>query len=543
MDPLKEMAWALPDAVAVEAPDGRWTHAAFDTEVDLLARRLASVGAGPRVRVAPLLPLRPELISLIHAVPRTGAVLSPLNPRWTAPEIRRTLEALEPVILVCDSSTEALALEALGGRHVGDGPIGFGSPGGTGRYRLVTLGAASQVRAPIEDGFDEGRVGLPPSGARLLSSLEVSDGDLPGRRNEDVMAVLWTSGSSGIPRGVEITLDNLRVSARASRKALGLRPSDAWLASLSPAHVGGLALVLRAPVVGCRLVVRGDFQAESFNTAVDAGQITHASLVPTMLHMALDERGATPPPESFRCVLLGGARAPLPLLERARGVGFPVALTYGMTETSSQVSTALPELVRRKPGTVGSPLPGVQVRVPREGGEILVRGPVVALRYLGSASPLADSEGWLRTGDVGRVDEEGHLWITGRISDRIISGGVNVDPVEVEKVLAAHPDVSEAVVVGIPDHLWGERVVAVIVPGPLAAGADGWERLLREVDLLARRELAPGKRPRGYIRLESLPVGANGKVDRRTLALRADQLARQARGEGTGDRTPGSPAG
>lgn len=543
MDPLKEMAWALPDAVALEAPDGRRTHAAFDAEVDLLARRLASVGAGPRVRVAPLLPLRSELVSLIHAIPRTGAVLSPLSPRWAAPELRRTLEALEPVILVCDASTETLALEALGGRHVGEGPIGFGSPGGTGRYRLLTLGGPGTTSSAVEGGAEEGRGGLPPTGARLLSSLDVSEKDLPGRRNEEVMAVLWTSGSSGIPRGVELTLDNLRVSARASRKALGLRPSDAWLASLSPAHVGGLALVLRAPVVGCRLVVRGDFRAETFNTVVDAGQITHASLVPTMLHMALDERGDRPPPESFRCVLLGGARAPLPVLERARALGFPVALTYGMTETTSQVSTALPDLVRQKPGTVGSPLPGVQVRVPREGGEILVRGPIVALRYLGSASPLADSEGWLRTGDMGRVDEDGHLWITGRISDRIISGGVNVDPVEVEKVLAAHPDVADAVVVGIPDHLWGERVVAVLVPGPLAAGADGWERLLREVDLLVRRELAAGKRPRGYLRLESLPVGSNGKVDRAVLAARAAELARQARGEGTGDRTPGGPPG
>jgi o-succinylbenzoate---CoA ligase len=541
MDPLKEMAWALPDAVAVEGPDNRWTHVTFDAVVDLLARRLLTVGAGPRVRVATLLPLRTELVGLIHAVPRTGSVLSPLNPRWTAPELQRMLEALEPVIVVCDASTEALALEALGGRHLSDGPIGAGSTGGTGRYRLLTLDD------PTPDGemgetspWTESRL---PSGARLLDALEPSSGELPGRRNDEVMAVLWTSGSSGVPRGVELTRENLLVSARASRKALELRPSDAWLASLSPAHVGGLALVVRAPVVGCRLVVRGEFRADSFNHLVDTSQITHASLVPTMLHMALDHRGDRPPPESLRCVLVGGARAPLALLERAQAVGFPVALTYGMTETSSQVSTAPPELVRRKPGTVGSPIPGVQIRIPREGGEILVRGAVVGLRYLGSANPLADGEGWLRTGDLGRADEEGHIWITGRVSDRIISGGVNVEPAEVERVLTGHPDVADAVVVGIPDPLWGERVVAVLIPDPLAAGAEGWERLLREVDLLVRKELTAGKRPRGYIRMESLPVGPTGKVDRGALAMRAAELARHARGDGPGDRTPHVPAG
>ncbi len=518
MDPLKEMAWALPDAVALEAPSGRWTHVELDRDVDLLARRLAAAGAGPRVRVAPLLPLRPELVRLIHAAPRVGAVLSPLSPRWTATELRRVLAALEPVLVVCDASTEALALEALAGRGA-VGVEGLAETNGSGRSGLFTVDPPlgwpdrGEPRADREE--------LPA--ALRLDAVEPSTGALPGTRNSDVTAVIWTSGSSGIPRGVELTRDNLLVAARAARKALDLRMSDAWLASLSPAHVGGLALVVRAPVVGCRVVVEGDFRTEVFNAAVDEGRISHASLVPTMFHRVLDERGDRPPPERFRCLLLGGARAPESLLARARHTGFPVALTYGMTETCSQVATAPPELVRRKPGTVGTPLPGVQVRVPREGGEIRVRGPVVALRYLGSASPLADGEGWLRTGDLGRVDAEGHLWITGRLSDRIISGGVNVDPLEVERVLRAHPDVDDVAVLGVPDPLWGERVVAVLVPGPLSAGSDGWQRLLRELEVLVRRELAPAKRPREFLPVDALPLGSNGKVDRAAVAALAVQ--------------------
>lgn len=518
MDPLKEMAWALPDAVALEGPGGRWTHVELDREVDLLARRLAAVGAGPRVRVAPLLPLRPELVRLVHAVPRTGAVLSPLSPRWTVPELRRVLQALEPVVVVCDASTEALALEALAGRAAAQiQATGRGGDGGA-RAALVTVDPPLGWPEAAEGAVEDPRPGVE---ARRLDAVDPAPGPLPGIRNSDVTAVMWTSGSSGIPRGVELTRDNLLIAARAARKALGLRTSDSWMATLSPAHVGGLALVVRAPVVGCRLLVDGDFRTDRFNTAVDEGRVSHASLVPTMLTRILDERGGRPPPEQLRCVLLGGARAPDELLERARSSGFPVAVTYGMTETSSQVATANPELVRRKPGTVGTPIPGVQVRVPRDGGEILVRGAVVALRYLGSASPLPDGEGWFRTGDLGRVDEEGHLWITGRLSDRIISGGVNVDPIEVERVLRTHPDVDDVAVLGLPDPLWGERVAAVLVPGPLSAGLDGWQRLLRELEVLVRRELAPAKRPRDFLRVDALPLGASGKVDRASVAALA----------------------
>lgn len=536
MDPLKEMAWALPDAVALEGPGRRWTHMELDREVDLLARRLAAVGAGPRVRVAPLLPIRPDLVRLIHAVPRTGAVLAPLSPRWTAPELRRVLEALEPVIVVCDASTEAVALEALAGRNRAGLLAPTASSRGSGGFALLTVDPPLGWPEPGEGGGVGAGGGVAeesaPVGARRIDEVEAAAGPLTGVRNDEVMAVLWTSGSSGIPRGVELTRANLQIGARSARKALDLRPSDAWMLTLSPAHVGGLALVFRSPVVGCRVVVEGDFRSDRFNAAVDEGRISHASLVPTMLHRVLEERGDRPPPERFRCLLLGGARAPEALLARARNCGFPVALTYGMTETTSQVATAPPELVRRKPGTVGVPLPGMQVRVPREGGEILVRGPLVALRYLGSASPLSDGEGWLRTGDLGRVDAEGHLWITGRLSDRIITGGVNVDPMEVERVLREHPDVEEVVVLGVPDPLWGERVMAVLVPGPLSAGAEGWQRLLRELEVLVRRELAPAKRPRDFLRVEALPLGANGKVDRAAVAglAVAHRTPRGARG-------------
>jgi O-succinylbenzoic acid--CoA ligase len=219
-----------------------------------------------------------------------------------------------------------------------------------------------------------------------------------------------------------------------------------------------------------------------------------------MLHQLLEAWGPEAAPDSLRCLLIGGAPAREELIVAALEAGFPIALTYGLTEASSQVATAPPELVREKPGTVGPPLPGVRVRV-SESGELLVQGPTVAPGEV-------RTDGWLHTGDLAREDGEGHLWITGRESDRIISGGVNVDPGEVEAALEAHPLVAEAVVLGVPDREWGERVVAVVVshsPGPA---------LRKELDELVGHSLSPAKRPRAIRFLDSVPRNPHGKVDR-----------------------------
>jgi len=312
--------------------------------------------------------------------------------------------------------------------------------------------------------------------------------------------MLLTSGTSGSPKVVALTVGNLLASARASRGRLGLEPSDRWLGSLSPAHVGGLALLTRAAVLGSTVVLRGAFKVEDFLALGEAGAITHASLVPTMLHQALEALGGRSAPRSLRCVLLGGASAPEGLLARALAAGFPLAVTYGLTEASSQVATASPDLTRRKPGTVGAPLPGVEVRLEGD-GELLVRGPTV--------SPgLGDADGWLRTGDLARLDEEGHLWMVGRSSDRIISGGVNVDPAEVEAVLMGHPGVTEAAVVGLSDPEWGERVVAAVVVAPRQGLTEP------ELDEFARGALSSAKRPRKFRFVGALPRNDNGKVDR-----------------------------
>jgi O-succinylbenzoic acid--CoA ligase len=302
---------------------------------------------------------------------------------------------------------------------------------------------------------------------------------------------------------VTLSFGNLRASAEGARERLELKPQDRWMASLSLAHVGGMALVSRGAQLGSALFLGGAFQAERFASLVAEGAISHASLVPTMLHQFLEVWGDRPVPAAIRCLLIGGAPASESLVERGLGLGFPLYLTYGLTEAASQVATAPPSLVREKPGTVGAPLPGVEVKLTGE-GEILVRGSTVSPAEVGE-------DGWLRTGDLARQDDDGHLWLKGRISHRIISGGVNVDPAEVEAVLRTHPGVFEVAVVGVPDPKWGEQVVAAVVAKE--------EGTLDPVELnrLARVALSPAKRPRGIRLIPGLPRNPNGKVDRGQL--------------------------
>jgi O-succinylbenzoic acid--CoA ligase len=331
----------------------------------------------------------------------------------------------------------------------------------------------------------------------------------------EAQVVLWTSGTGGRPRGVAISFRNLVASARAARERLHLRADDVWLASLSPAHVGGLALITRALLVGSRLLALGPFEVRRTSELMDGmhlpagtdAPVTHISVVPTQLHRLLELRAGRAPTESFRCALVGGARAPSRLVRSALHGGWPLALTYGLTEATSQVATAPPDVTARKPGTLGRPLDGVDLRI-GDDDEILVRGSTLAMGYVGpGAAEIVDAEGWHHTGDLGRLDEDGDLWVTGRRSDRIVTGGVTVDAVEVEEALASHGSVAEACVVGLPDDEWGERVAAWVVP--LAGDLD-----VDELLAFLRTGLSGPKIPRVVQVLGPLPRNPNGKVDR-----------------------------
>jgi O-succinylbenzoic acid--CoA ligase len=365
-----------------------------------------------------------------------------------------------------------------------------------GIIELLATWAAGLVAAPLNPM-------LTPE-QRTRASEALSTATLP----EETCTVLWTSGTSGTPRGVALSWASLEASARGSRTRLDLRGDDVWLASLSPAHVGGVALVTRALLLGNRLVASGRFDVERAIAALesDAGP-THLSLVPTQLHRLLDAWRRPEAPSRLRCILIGGAHAPSGLVTRAVRQGWPIALTYGATEMTSQIATATPAEVRAGPLDVGVPLPGVEVLI-ADDGEILARGATRALAYVaGDSRPLADPDGWYHTGDIGRLDSGGRLTVTGRRIDRIVTGGVTLDAIEIEEALRGHPAVHDVCVVGVPDEVWGERVAAWVEP------VEG-EFDLDDVESWASEALGSSSRPRLWKVGGTLPRNANGKVDR-----------------------------
>src|SRR5439155_21528862 len=260
-------------------------------------------------------------------------------------------------------------------------------------------------------------------------------------------------------------------SALGSAVALDLGPRERWLCALPVSHVAGLAILVRSAIYATTAVVHERFETDRVLHALRAHEITLVSLVATTLERLLDA-GLTRP-RHLRCALTGGGPVPSALRERARAAGVPAALTYGLTEACSQVTTTPRALLEREGPVPGPPLFCVRAHIaaavpeqdriaeaPRERsqeGEILVAGPTVA-----PASRARD--GWLHTGDLGFLDEQGRLHVTGRQADTIISGGENVAPAEVEAVLEAHPDVLEAAVVGRADPRWGEAVMAIVIP-------------------------------------------------------------------------------
>ena len=328
--------------------------------------------------------------------------------------------------------------------------------------------------------------------------------------------LLYTSGTTGTPKGALLTPRGFFANSVAAALHLGALPEDRWLACLPLFHVGGLAILWRSVLWGSAVVIHERFEAERVSHSLDRQGITGLSLTATMLARLLDARGDAPAPASLRLLLLGGGPCPRALVERAQAAGFPVAPSYGLTETHSQVATRPPGA----PLDAGAvPLPGCELRI--EGGEIQVRGPMLMHGYWKRPEATAEAlrDGWLHTGDLGRLDPAGDLHVLDRRSDLIVSGGENVYPAEVEATLVEHPDVLEAGVAGVPDPDWGERPAAWLVLRP-DAPLD--PEALRA---FCRERLAGYKLPVSFTAIDALPRTAAGKLQRHRLALGSEPPA------------------
>jgi O-succinylbenzoic acid--CoA ligase len=313
-------------------------------------------------------------------------------------------------------------------------------------------------------------------------------------------------------------------SAWASEQRLGWREDDRWLCVLPLAHVGGLSILTRCLVARRTIVLLERFDAELVSQVFERERVTIASFVPTMLSRLLALDPAWRAPSSLRAVLLGGAAAPDGLWADALCRGLPLLETWGMTETCSQVATAIPGGLPRAP----VPLRGWSVR--SRDGRLEVKGAALLTRYIGGdrpeASPLS-ADGWFSTGDLGTVNPDGSVSIDGRADAMIVTGGENVSPSEVERVLESVPGVRRAVVVGLPDPEWGETVAAAVEreqdrAQPQDPGADpkADERTEQDLQVAVIQRLATFRRPRTIIWMERLPETSSGKIDRAEVRRR-----------------------
>ncbi|MEU1511421.1 AMP-binding protein [Streptomyces sp. NPDC005811] len=466
--------------------DRAWTYAGLERAVRRTVARLDKHGVRRGDRVVMQGAARPEALITLFAVTRAGAVLVPLHPQVTAGELAVVCEETRPVAVVADE----------------------GFPAGPGhRLSWEDLHPAGDEEQDEDSGdspFD------PPAGS-------------------DVAIVAFTSGTSGRPKGVALTHDNLHWSMVNGLARLPFGESDTALVSTPLAHVavlGGLPQHIWARRGTVVLAPR--FAPDLFVDLVRDHRVTCAFAVPAMSALlARHPRFTGGDLDTLRWILSGGSPAQSATRERFRARGIGVVDSYGLTETAAGVTYSAPE---EPAGSTGSPCPHVELTVvdpdgtPAPAGtpgEIWVRGPSVAAAYWTAAGPVpvTDGAGWFRSGDRGRYDAEGRLSVVGRLKDTIITGGENVDPAEVENALADLPGVVEVAVTGAPDPVYGEVVTAFLVVGAAGpAGSPSLEDVRGHLD----GRLARHKWPRRVRLVPALPRGATGKLQRTRLATLLD---------------------
>ncbi|MGW4477703.1 class I adenylate-forming enzyme family protein [Rhodococcus triatomae] len=354
------------------------------------------------------------------------------------------------------------------------------------------------------------------------------DVEFPEWDGDAVAAIIYTSGTTSDPKPAVLRHRHLLAYVFNTLEFGSAEPDAASLVAVPPYHIAGLTNLLSNLYTGRRVVYLAAFTPAGWLETVRDERVTHAMLVPTMLARIVNELGdAEADTPSLRSLAYGGSRTPLPVLERALkafpATGFVNA--YGLTETASSIAVLSPDdhrtamdstdpAVRDRLGSVGQPLPGIEIQVrteaddiaaPGETGLVFVRGEQISGEY--GARSVLDADGWFATRDLGRLDADGYLFVEGRADDTIIRGGENIAPAEIEDVLLRHPAVVEAAVIGVADAEWGQRIVAVLVGDADTAELTAW----------VRERLRTSKTPDTIVFRAELPKTETGKLLRRTL--------------------------
>ena len=501
-DVIRRHAERRPDAVALRDGERELVYGDLDQRSNRLAHALRASGVGAGTRVAYLDRSSPEVIELLFAASKIGAVLVPLNWRLAPPELAAVVADARAPVLIAGPAYREVAVDVL--ERLSPAPD------------LVVVG--------------EGYEGW-------LAAHEPRD---PGGRGQagDVIVQMYTSGTTGVPKGVLTTHRNLAVTAQTSlRWAFDERSVS--LTPLPMFHIGGIGWTYCGLWHGATTILVRDFEPTGVLDILERRRVTNVVLVPTMLQMLTAVPGAAKRDYSaLRSIAYGAAPITTPVLKATlQTFGCALLGLYGLTESTGGVVALEPE--DHDPGgprehllrSAGRPYPWVELRIadPATGGpmgadvvgEVWLRGPNVTPGYFNRPAETGAAltpDGWLRTGDGGYVDEDGYLFLTDRIKDMIVTGGENVYPVEVEEALAQHADVADVAVIGVPHPHWGEAVKALVVPRPGArTGPD-------DLIAFARERLAGYKLPRSVDFVTELPRTPSGKVLKRELRERWSRL-------------------
>lgn len=498
---LTESAERFPDRPVIILDDTRMTYAQLNDLSARAAAMLKSQGITPGDRVAMVMPNVPHMPVLYYAILRIGAVVVPLNPLLTPRELAYHFTNAEAsAVLTWEGMLDASQQAA---RDAGDIPV-------------VPIGAQDTLRE--------------------LQNAE-PDVDVVERSDDDTAVLLYTSGTTGRPKGAELTHHNLISNAQLSTLMFDLSPEDVKFGGLPFFHVFGQTVALNSVVnAGASVTLLPRFDPVKVLEILRRDKVTVFVGVPSMyvalLHAVQQAGDGATEGIDLRCAVAGGSPLPVEVLEKFQTVfDVPVYEGYGLSETSPVVCFNQPGGVT-KPGSIGTPVQGAELDVvdgqdqpvaDGEVGELVVRGQYVMKGYWRNpeATEAAIRDGWFHTGDLGRRDEDGFYYIVDRKKDMILRGGYNVYPREIEEVLYQFPGVVEAAVLGVPHEKHGEEVGAVVVFDPKALGDRSTEDVTKELDAFIQERVAKYKYPRHYKVLDELPKGPTGKILKRELTLNA----------------------
>lgn len=497
-DILRARALATPDLPAVIEPHRTTTFGELDATANQVAQALLRDGVEPGDRVSYIGENAPSFLAVLYGATKMGAIPTALNFRLAAPEVDFILDQSRPSVVVLGRGQERLAGTAAGIQGV---------------LRVVTVADEAGCTA-----YD-----------RWLEEVPATD---PGFRRDphDTALMFYSSGTTGRPKGIELTGANIGRAIAAMHYLLELDTDSVAFAPVPYFHVTGFGLAVVANVNGAALLLVNPSSPGELIRVLQDHAVTHAVAVPTLIQLLLTlPEVRTADWSRLRYLVYGAAPMPEPVLREATTVfGCKFIQSYGLTESTGGVTILTAEDHIPTPGTahrlrsVGRPMANVRIRIVDpvtqedlgvgERGEVLIGGGHIMRRYWQDPTATDDAltpDGWLRTGDGGSMDADGYLYLHDRLKDMIVTGAENVYPAEVESVLTGHPGVAQVAVIGVPSLRWGESPMAVVVR---AAGTEG--EALDEAGLItwARGRLAHFKCPVAVVFVDALPVNASGKL-------------------------------